>query len=594
MANPQALKNTNANRSQIEAMIMMATPGSLVSAQNALSAKTNPFSADETTVLNEIIRGISIILYPEPASGKNAAPVPFYVEQLPKNVSEKYTTCLAQLVEASQGKTFVTPAGTEGDLLTELLPALAIFRSQKNEISENAVAIVTRFEQAGGKSVITDLVKAKNAYLTKDYTTAFTEYSKITKAYPDVWPAGIGLGKTALKQDKPLDASAILGPLASSRANDPDFIVSYALSVYGNGNFADAEPILKKALVVDPQNAAVLLAAAHIALFHNDYMSASRYLDACSRLIPQDKMYLFLKTKLSLAVNRFDDAIRWARNAMQLYPSDPEIMVNLSETLFKGPTAGRAEAIDLAKEADRLFALPESDSFKAAIASAPLLETMRTQAKEEAVRLLVMDAYDHQDWKAAQAYLGPTFTANVDKNVVATILLKSDQLKQALAFTSTWFRESSGDENAIEAYLRALVAARASVASAQSGTSDVSTGIINMFGSSSATGQGDSTGILNIVLQLMSGTCTSQLRSFLYYMYGSMQASDSDAVKSYQQALIERADNVEAMIALAKIYAGKNDKDKAMFYIKQARDVGIQDKDLATEASKLAVSLGAK
>ena len=278
---------------------------------------------------------------------------------------------------------------------------------------------------------------------------------------------------------------------------------------------------------------------------------------------------------------------------MQVYPTDPEIMVSLSEALFKGPDSGRSEAIGLAAEANKIFSQPESAAQKLALEASPLRNALRDQAKNDAVRLLVMDAYNNQDWKRALAYLGPKFSANVDKSVVATILLKSDQVQQALAFAAEWFKQSKGDENAIEAYLRALVAAKASVASAQTGTSDVTKGIIDLFGSSSGTNV-DQTGILNIVLQLMSGNCTSQLRSFLLYMYGSMQASDSDAIKSYQQALIERADNVEAMIALADIYAKRRDAVKALFYLNQARSVGIQDKELAAQAAKIAASLGQK
>jgi hypothetical protein len=52
-------------------------------------------------------------------------------------------------------------------------------------------------------------------------------------------------------------------------------------------------------------------------------------------------------------------------------------------------------------------------------------------------------------------------------------------------------------------------------------------------------------------------------------------------------ALLERADNIEAIAALAKAYAKKNDVQKALFYIKQAKAIGIDDKILAAELQKL-------
>ena len=71
----------------------------------------------------------------------------------------------------------------------------------------------------------------------------------------------------------------------------------------------------------------------------------------------------------------------------------------------------------------------------------------------------MLDAYDHQDWYAAAAMLESNSEAGLDKSIVATILRKSGRTKEAIAFSSEWYKEAPQSEPAAEAYLRSLAAA---------------------------------------------------------------------------------------------------------------------------------------
>ncbi|MFA5852955.1 MAG: hypothetical protein WC820_09645, partial [Spirochaetales bacterium] len=157
-------------------------------------------------------------------------------------------------------------------------------------------------------------------------------------------------------------------------------------------------------------------------------------------------------------------------------------------------------------------------------------------------------------------------------------------------------------ERAAEAYLRSLAAAGTGIgvaSAAPPAVSDAGSGLLSLIGGygSGAKAAGVASGqspIIGLVLRLLSGNCSSSMRSYLFYLRGTLQSDPDAAIDSYRMALLERADNVEAIVALAKAYAQKKDVQKAFFYIKQAKAFGIGDKNLAAELQKLEAALPQK
>ena len=97
--------------------------------------------------------------------------------------------------------------------------------------------------------------------------------------------------------------------------------------------------------------------------------------------------------------------------------------------------------------------------------------------------------------------------------------------------------------------------------------------------------------LVGIVLQLLSGSCSDSLRSYLHYLNGTLLADDNAAIDSFRLALLERADNVEAIVALAKAYVRKGDTQKALFFVRQAKAIGVADTELAAELKSLELKL---
>jgi len=598
MSDPSLLAKTVYSKVEVERCIILATPDSLALAQEGLAHSKVIDEADKKALL-EIIRGINSILYPATTSPvaagsaqKAGAQRFFSIDPSIVSAHNGYSIGLTQLVEASQGKVFAAPRGSEPSFLNEILPALAIFRSDDQEVVRSALGCAQRFMSLPDQpSAIPGLVQARHERLSGLPANAYYTYQKLLESYPDLWPARLELGVISLELSRPINALNFLNPLANSRTNDPSFIKPYSIALYRNGKLAEAEPFMRNALEYYPGADELSLMLAHILLDRNDYQAAQPLIDAFGKKHPDDRLYLYLKTQLSKHQGRQDDTLRWARKALQSYPGDPEIMVLLAGVLFQGPESGHREATLLCESALSFLAgTPATDATGLPLYY-PLQIAMRQEAETLAERYLLMSAYNRQDWYAAADLLDKSAKAGLDKEVVATILRKSGRYAEALNFSNEWYNENPASEPAIEAYLRSLAASFSGtgLASAGQAVSDISTGFLGNFGVT----LGAQPALVGLVINLLSGSASKEMRSYLYYLQGSISVDSDSAIDYYRKALLERADNIEAVAALAKAYADKNDKAKALFYIKQARIIGIEDQQIEAQLGALETMLNA-
>ncbi len=600
MTDPSVISKMLSSRPEIERCILLATPESLQNAKQGL-ALTKVIPDGDKEALSEIIRGISAILYPGPKNptakksgiivrGGTDSASGFFVEKTFGSIPPAYSASLTQLVEASLGKIFAAPKGTEGSYLTEILPALAIFRSTDKEVAREAIGYAVRFTAAGGQeSVIPKLAAARFDRLFGDSSAAYVAYKSLLDAYPTLWPARLALGQISLDINQPVNALNWLESLVAEQDGNPEFLEAYTTALYRNGRLSEAEYPMRKSLEYDPNSGSIALIGAHILLDRNEFSAAQPLLEIAARKKSGERMYFYLRAVQSRGFNRNDEAIKWARKGLQAFPTDPEMMVMLAGALFAGPEAGHAEAKLLCGEAKNILNTAQGYHD-------PLQTAMLSEAEGEATRYLMLDAYSHQDWYAAADLLESSSRGSLDKAMVATILRKSGRTGEAISFTSQWFSQAPASEDAVEAYLRSLAAAttKTGIASAgMPGKPDVTPTTPGIPGQLSFASMGlpAEASIVGLVLQLLSGSYSARTRSYLFYLRGTLQSDPDLAIDSYRLALLERADNVEALAALARTYAKKGDAQKSLYYIKQAKSIGITDSELLAELKTLETSL---
>lgn len=613
-AGAESLADLAGAKADIERAVVQATPESLARAKEQIQQAKTMSDGDRNALL-DIVRGVSMLLYPAPSrvsapaangssASKNGKAPAFFATSSPEEPKSVYALYLAQLVDAFQGKIFAPPASVAGSALAQLLPSLAIFKTSDGATAQAALGYSDRFWTAsvGGSSVIPLLVAARAAKINDASLKAYRLYQQTLDAYPEVWPARLELGILSLEMSKPVGALAFLAPLAASRNDDALVLVPYALALYRNGRLAESGRIAQQCLEYGLDSADLMTAAAHACIDRRDFAAAQPLLEALEKKAPADKMFLYLRALQAQGRARNAEALKYARKALRNYPEDPVIMVLLADVLFSGSESDREEAVVLCKEAVARVDVGASSSASPAKGAAfnPLEVSMREEAKRAAKSLLLGEAYRRQDWAEAAKILDTLPSGSgLDKKSVATILRKSGQKKAALAFAREWYEKEPHSEAAAEAYLRALASYGSGIGLASAAaprSSDASTGQLGLRagqeGASPLTGSViGQPSLVGLVFQLLAGSYSSEMRSYLYYLRGTLQADLDEAIDSYRQALLERADNIEAMAALAMAYTRKGDSQKALFFVRQAQALGVEDVELAAELKTLEVQL---
>lgn len=609
MTDPATLSRIVNDRAEIERLIILATPLSLSEAR-AAAVSSKVISDEDRSALLEIIRGVDFLLYPADSSllclspdcvtapaGPQAQAFRAWKESMSPH--SPYHEVLAQLEEASKGKPPAAQESADRSLLGEILPALAIFRSRDKSVLSACMDILDRFRRFRAMpTMIWELAEARQSWMAGDFGKALEASAATLAGTPEAWPAALLAGLAELRADRPAEALGRLMPLAEARKNDPGIDIPYARALYLNAEFGAALPVFERRANADsPLDVLIMASRAYISA--GRYADSSPLLEAAGRKDAKNRDYLSLRIRQSAGLGQDEQALRWARKALQYYPRDPEIMVQLAGCLFRSSGAGDQEATALCDEALKIYRAEKEDPQAAAYSAAhPLASLSGRQNRDLAVHMLISSACERRDWYLAASLLEGNSSANIDRKLVSTILLKSGRTSEALSFARIWYDGEPSSQDAASAYLRALAASAGGglAWASEPGSSDIPTGLATLLTADSVSVAPEEGGqkrdpLLDMLLKMLASPKSSELRSYLYYLRGNFQKSENAAVECYRKALLERADNVEALLALAKIYSGRGDTAKAQFYLKQAKSIGADNPETAENIRSLEASI---
>lgn len=601
----EQLKKIASEASDIESLIMRATPQSIAQARARIEASAY-LSAPDKAALDAIARGVDAVVY-------GAKGTRLDIPAGAQGASQKYITCLVGLVDASSGEIPQIFQNTACSAMSEFISSLVFFRSTRNETRDQALTALTRFETLGGASAVPMLIRGQIALDSKQYDDGVKNFQQALALDPQSQRAACGLARALLALGKPGEAKKALDPivvqvaagatgtevLASTTAQtnlSADFKSLYGMSLYSLNNVLDAEPWLASALRTDMTRTDVLLPLAMAAMQRRDYPVAWRYLESASKTASRDRTWLVLKSQYALENSRQSDAERFARSAVRYFPRDPVTIAQLIQSLEKSDDQARhLEAMDLAKIVLDLTNTQDTGLI-------PFELARREQARNEAIQFLVSESYDHQDWAAAANYIQQAGSAPLDNEMVATVLRKSGNVQAAVRFASGWYAQDPSSEKAVEAYLRSLAMATGGGLASAAPASDAHTGLgIAMSALGLNQGGNANSAMLEMVVKFIAAPFSKELKSFLYYMSASLQNNEDKAIDQLKDALAERADNVEALVSLAAIYINRynrqtdksdtTNRDKAIRYITQVKALNPADNDIKARISELEAQL---
>lgn len=542
IADPAELARSREERESIEALIVFGSPSSL---EKAIKQASSPKSMrrEDGLALAAIAQAIYNVAYP---SREAAQPV----AADPTALSGNAGALLAAIAEAASGRVPAVPPSMAATSLGELIPALALFNRVSGDTARRAVEALDRFARLGIPSILPSVLRGVEAERNGDYQGALGLYRSALAIAPDAWIASLGMARALISMKRSSDALSALSPLAEAKSGIREFDRPYALALYASGRYEESAPYVARVLMADPQDSRLVLIRAHLLIREKAYQQARPLLDAYGTVDPSNRLYLLLRSLEAEGIRSRDEALKWARRGLAAYPDDPELLVTASRLLFAGPASGSLEARTLAARAFDLTASgsptpPDTGDFE----SGPALAAARAAAGIEAARLLLSDAVARYRWTDASRYLARIGSGFEDKALAAKIMRKSKD-PRAFEYASEWYKATPGSEAAAEAYLRCLVDAGADKTAQE------------------------------LIARILPGALTPKYRSTLYYLQSRLQKSDEAALTLLRSALVENADNAEALAAVYDIQMRRKDYAKARFYLKQAIAVSPDDPEL--------------
>lgn len=539
-----ALDTVMDDRSAIESALALASPSSLSAVFERISS-SKALGQDDLRSYAWLAARIAAIVYPESAS--------LIVPPELRTGDELPATPLAKtLVDAQAGRASAPPASSGA--LGELLPALALFKSDSRETARKALDALERFESLGQSSVLCPLVRGLDAERRQDWAGAMGYYAAALELAPDAWPASLGTARSLSALGRNSEALKILGELSGDEMRDTvrdsdAFRRVYAEALYDSGRFEEAEPVVARILLDDPLDSRFVLIRAYLLIRSGSYQQAVPLLDAYGTVAPSNRLYLLLRARDAEGLKNRDDALRWARRGLDAYPEDPELLVQASRLLFAQAAPAREPQKSQASDegrgyAEKAFALTEGMSDKEASAAG---------VGFDAARLLLYDAAARYDWAKAASYLSRAEAGSLgpeDKALICLVYRKNGEWAEALEQSKAWYREAPGLEPAAEAYARALVGSKQERAAQ------------------------------DLIARLLAGKGSPAFRSTLYYLESLLEKGEEASLVRLRSALVENADNGEALTAMFDIYFSRKDYQKARFYLKQALSLSPSDPDL--------------
>jgi tetratricopeptide (TPR) repeat protein len=534
VADPAALARGREEREAIETSIVFGSPSSLARARD-LASHATAIKAEDVTALDNLARGIAALAYPEASDPSKAA--------LPSDAAGLSGTAqglLKALAEAAAGRSPTIPPDAAGSPFGELIPALALFATDSSDTTRRALDALDRFARLAVPSIMPSIIRGVDAERRGDWQGALGLYRSALAIAPDAWSAALGLGRALLALKRSADALVALSPLAQAHAGLPAFDRYFALALYANGRYSESDPYVARVLTRDPQDSRFILIRARLLLRVKAYQQALPLLDAYGTVDPSNRLYLLLRCLDSEGLQAREEALKWARRGLASYPDDPELLTAAARILFAGPAFGREEARTLALRVCDLVVPGAAVPSDSDIETGAVILAARNAASVESSRLLALDAASRFKWVDASSYLARAGISFEDKALAARILRKSGNAHAALDYASAWYRADPRSEDATEAYFRAFVDG------------------------------GDEKAAQEAIARILPGTISSPLRSVLYYLQSKLQKSDEAALPLLHAALVENADNSEALAAVSDIQLRRKDYTKARFYLKQA------------------------
>jgi tetratricopeptide (TPR) repeat protein len=510
---------------EIRGLVEAGTPSSLLSALETIRGR-NLGGGEFGRIMNAAATLIIQRLYPDIRA------------QLPAVDLPRIHTYTRIIREAETGN-YLLPPSESVDYLEYILPFLALFFTGSSDPPVNAVATLEKAERLNPGSVLAPYFLGLLYERRGDFASAAAAYERAGKISEECYPAILALIRI---RNLDGDHQRSIRELQDLVTRYPDNIAikrSLAETYYKAGEWSRADSAIAEILQNDRGNGEFILMRARVLVELGRFPQAQAPLDLYASINAQNPLYLFLRARVQAeGFRNRDAALNYLRAIMR------------SPASSRGPPAAQTDPLlggDIVEEASVYAArlLMESARPEDQREGQELLRRLVTTSNPSptVLSLAVRDAIRREDWREARDNIirllaeRRSFQDLLDAYTVEHGLGNN---AAALAYARELYERDSGNEEAVAAYISALIDTGRQT--------DAARMIENRLGTASG------------------GT----LKSRYYYLRSRIRSDEEQALNDLRSSLFEDPRNLSALMAMFEYYHRHRDERRAVYYLRQA------------------------
>jgi len=460
------------------------------------------------------------------------------------------THLYSRIIREAERGVYVPPRRNSSDYLEYVLPFLSIYPGGRPVSPERYLSALPDLEKAvklNSESVLAPLFKGIVFESINSTERAFEQYTEVWKAFPECFPAALGLARVMEAQGSYLQAERFLSDLAGRFPDNVQVKRQLALSYYHSGNWQRAQAAVDDILQKYPRDGDFVLMKAHILVEQGQLLQAQAPLDLYAGINPTNRFALFLRARVQAeAYNNREGALNYLRAIIRSSSPDDDYY-----------NEAAVYAARLLMESNRPQDQIEGRSL--------LIRMMAVPAPSlEAVSLALWDAIRQEAWTDARLYLARLLEerrSTQDLLAAYTVEKEQGNAAAALSFARELYQRDRSNDEGILAYISALI---------ETGRKDEASSMIE---------------------SRIEGVPGGSLKSRYYYLRSQTRGSEELQMNDLRSSLFEDSRNLNSLIALFEIYLGRNDERRAISYLRQALALAPDNLQLKRYEAEYAAAL---
>jgi tetratricopeptide (TPR) repeat protein len=437
------------------------------------------------------------------------------------------------LREAERGS-YVPPRKNSTDYLEYVLPFLSIYPGEKTFFSGRYRSALPDLEKAvelNGESVLAPYFMGVAFECLSQAERAIKQYTEVWNAFPDCYPAALGIARAMEGEGKYLEAEDFLSDLDGRFPDNTQIQRQLALSYYHSGRWALAQTAVDEILQKNPRDGEFVLMKAHILVEQGQLLQAQAPLDLYAGINPNNRFALFLRARVQAeAYNNRDGALNYLRSVIR--SSTPTDDYYSEAAIY---------AVRLLLESNRPQDHKEGRDLLAKLLAVP--SDFGPHPSLETLSLAMWDAIRQESYRDARLYLGRLLEERRStQDLLAAYTVEKEQrnFAAALSYARELYQLDRSNDEGILAYISALI---------DTGRKDEAAGMIE-----------------NRFVGMPGGA----LKSRYYYLRSLTTGNEESQMNDLRSSLFEDSRNLNSLIALFEIYVRRNDERRAVSYLRQA------------------------